>query len=993
MTDLIAGTATFLFTDIEGSTRLWERDAAAMQAALDRHDEILHNSIEGHGGHIFKTVGDAFCAVFASALDALEAALEAQRILLAHEWRTIDPLRVRMALHAGTANERGGDYFGPSLNRVARLVSAAHGGQVLLSDSVYGLLGGRIPEHVELRDLGERRLKDLFRPERIFQLVAPDLPPTFPSLKTLDERLNNLPVQPTPLVGREREVAEVGGLLHEEGVRLLTLTGPGGTGKTRLALQTAAHLAEDFENGVGFVELAPLSGPELVAEGAARALDLRWGAGLSPAEALLDYLEPRETLLILDNCEHLIEACAGLADRLLRSCPGLKILATSREALSVPGERAWLVPSLSLPDAQEETTPGQLVRHESVRLFVERAGAAAPGFKLDENNAPAVARICQRLDGIPLAIELAAVRIRVLSASQIAARLDDRFLLLTGGSRVAMPRQRTLLATMDWSHELLSDRERALFRRISAFANGFTLEAAEDVCSEDGIDRGEVLDLLCRLVDKSLVLVGRRGDDARYRTLETVGQYASEKLEGSGEEEPVRSRHADYFLRLAEQAEPVLSGPDQGEWMDRLDAEVGNLRAAMAWFQEAEDTEADLRLASALWGFCHARGYYEMGRAWLEDALSKGGDPTPLRAGALTGAGFLAFLQCDYGRAEERLEQSLSLYEDLADRRGVAGVKDVLGGVAREQGDYERARTLHEEGLALWRELEDEHGIAESLYYLGLVAWLNGENERAWELSARALEVTRASGDTAGVLSSLINLGSVALYDGDYDRSETMLDESLALSREGGYREGVGWALNQLGMVAYHRGDLERAEQSLRESLAVHKDLGDMGRVASVLEALAETAGARKRFELSTRLFGAADILRETIGAPVPPCERPEHDRVLASVRTQVGDKEFSRLRTEGRTMKLEEALSRALEPGPAPATSQATAQDVLSAREAEVLGLVAEGLTDQEVAQRLYLSPRTVGQHLSSVYRKLGVRSRTAATREAAERGLIPLL
>jgi predicted ATPase/DNA-binding CsgD family transcriptional regulator len=802
----------------------------------------------------------------------------------------------------------------------------------------------------------------------------------------------DLPAQASSFVGRERELDDLEGMLASS--RLLTLTGPGGCGKTRLALQTAAHVAEDFDDGVCFVELATLSSPELVAEGAARALGLRL-AGVSPADALLDYLESREALLVLDNCEHLIGACAGLANDLLRSCPGLKILATSREALRVPGERAWLVPSLSLPGAREEMAPGQLVRHESIRLFAERAEAAAPGFKLDEHNATAVARVCQRLDGIPLAIELAAVRIRVLSAAQIAARLDDRFLLLTGGSRVALPRQRTLLATMDWSHELLSEGERALFRRISAFASGFTLEAAEDVCSEDGVDRAEVLDLLCRLVDKSLVLVRRRGDDVRYRMLETVGQYASEKLEGSGEEGSVRGRHADFFLRLAERAEPVLSGPDQGEWIDRLDAEVGNLRRAMAWFEGAEDTEAGLRLASALWGFCHARGYYEMGRAWLEEALSKSTDPTPLRAGALKGAGFLAFLQCDYGTAGEYLEQSLSLYEDLADQRGVAGVKDVLGSVAREQGDYERARTLHEESLALWRELEDEQGVAESLYYLGLTAWLNGENERAGDLSARALAMTRASGDTAGVLSSLINLGSVALYDGDYDRAETMLEESLALSRDGGYREGVAWALNQLGTVAYRRRNLERAERSLGESLAIHKDLGDMGRVASVLETLAETGGARKRFELSAHLFGVAERLRETIGAPVPPCERPEHDRVLASVRAQVGEEEFSRLQAEGRAMKLEEALSRALEPGPAQptvrTTAQVTAQDVLSAREAEVLGLVAEGLTDQEVAQRLYLSPRTVGQHLSSVYRKLGVRSRTAATREAAERGLIP--
>jgi len=791
-------------------------------------------------------------------------------------------------------------------------------------------------------------------------------------------------LQASSFVGRERELDELEGMLASS--RLLTLTGPGGCGKTRLALQAAADLAEEFESGVGFVELASLSATELVAEGVARALGVHWGAGLSPAEALLDHLGPREMLLLLDNCEHLIEGCAGLADALLSSCPGLKILATSREALRVPGERAWLVPSLSLPDTRENVSPGQLARHESVRLFVERAEAAAPGFTLNDENASAVARVCQRLDGIPLAIELAAARAGVLSASQIASRLDDRFLLLTGGSRVALPRQRTLLATMDWGHELLSGKERASFRRLSVFAGGFTLEAAEDICTGDGIEREEVLDLLGRLVDKSLVLVGLHGDVARYRMLETVGQYASEKLGESGERESVGSRHADFFLHLAERVEPELSGPDQTEWMDRLDAEVGNLRASMAYFLEAGEPEADLRLASALWAFCHARGYYEMGQAWLEGALSKSGDPTPLRARALSGAGVLAFLQCDYGRATERLQQSLSLYTDLADRHGVAEVTDVLGGIARERGNYTRARTLHEASLALWRELGDEHGIAESLYYLGLVAWLKGENERAWELSERALDMSRASGDTVGVLSSLINLGSVALYTEDYERAEAMLHESLASSREGGYREGIGWSLNQLGVVAYRRGDLERSELLLRESLAVHKDLGDMGRAASVLEALAETAGARENFGLSARLFGAAEVLRETIGAPVPPCERAEYDRVTASIRPRVGDEEFSRTRAEGRAMTLEKALSQALEPDIPPATTQ----DVLSAREVEVLGLVAEGLTDQEAAQRLYLSPRTVGQHLSSVYRKLGVRSRTAATRAATERGLI---
>lgn len=401
--------------------------------------------------------------------------------------------------------------------------------------------------------------------------------------------------------------------------RLLTLTGPGGCGKTRLALQTVARVAEHFEDGVGFVELAPLSAPELVAEAAARALGVRWGGALSPAEALRDYLAPTETLLLLDNCEHLIEGCAGLADALLRTSPGLKILATSREAMRIPGERTWLVPSLSLPEAREEVFPEQLMRHEAVRLFVERAEAVAPGFTLTEENAPAMARICERLDGIPLAVELAAARCGVLTPAQLSSRLDDCFLLLTGGSRVALPRQRTLRATMDWGHELLSEKERMLFRRFSVFSGGFTLEAAEAVCAGDGVETGEILDLLGRLVDKSLV--GRDeayGEDSRYGMLETVSQYASIRLGESGEDVPFGDRHADVFLRLAERAEPALSGPEQREWLDRLDAEMGNLRAAMAWLLEIEDPEASLRLASALWEFCHVRGHYEQGRAWLE---------------------------------------------------------------------------------------------------------------------------------------------------------------------------------------------------------------------------------------------------------------------------------------------------------------------------------------------------------------------------------------
>ncbi|MGH3146816.1 MAG: ATP-binding protein, partial [Rubrobacter sp.] len=539
---------------------------------------------------------------------------------------------------------------------------------------------------------------------------------------------SNLPLQTSSFVGRERELAEVRAL--QASSRLLTLTGPGGSGKTRLALETAAGLAGDFRDGVFWVELSAISDPGLITASVARVLGVRGGTGLSPEEALLNHLEDKQTLLVLDNCEHLVGACAGFADALLRSCQGLKILATSREAFRIPGERAWIVPSLSLPDPQSKPKPKEAARFEAVSLFVQRVAAVVPNFTLTEENTAAVVRICERLDGIPLAIELAAARVRVLSPSQIASRLDDRFLLLTGGSRVAVPRQRTLRAAMDWSHELLSGRERALFRRLSAFTGGFSLEAAEAVCSADDIDRDEILGLLFRLVDKSLVLVvrGEERDEARYLMPETVLRYASEKLGEAGEEDRVRSRHADFFLRRAEEAEPGLVGAEQGTWLGRLDTDHANLRTAMGWYAARGEPEAIFRLAGALWWFWFMRGHYGEGREWLEGALAKGGDtPSKYRAKALTAAGDLAFLQSEYGRATERLEEGLALYRTLGDERGIASAVQLLGSIAREQGHYEQAETFHGESLALWRGLEDDWGVAQSLNYLGFVAWLRGD--------------------------------------------------------------------------------------------------------------------------------------------------------------------------------------------------------------------------------------------------------------------------
>ena len=798
----------------------------------------------------------------------------------------------------------------------------------------------------------------------------------------------NLPLLANSFVGRERELAEVRTLLASS--RLVTLTGPGGCGKTRLALEVAG-LAENFEDGVFLVELAGISDGELVPETAARTLGARLRLGLSPTEELANHLEAGETLLVLDNCEHVVDACADLADTLLRSCPGLKILATSREALAIAGEMAWPVPSLSLPDTLIDADPDDTMRFGAVRLFAERAAAVAPGFALTPENTAAVARVCERLEGMPLAIELAAARARVLSPAQIASRLDDRFLLLTGGGRVTVPRHKTLRATMDWGHELLSPQEKALFRRLSAFPGGFSLEAAEAVCPGGDFEADEVLGLLSRLVDKSLVVVGGRGEENSYRMLETVLSYASERLEDSGEAESVRARHADFFLGLAEEAEPGLFGAQQGAWLGRLDADSGNLRAALGWHTGSGEAEGALRMAGALWWYWFLRGRYQEGCGRLEGALARSGaDGSLHRARALTAAGDLAFLQARYARAEERIGEGLTLYRALGDSRGVAGAVQLLGSIAREQGRYAEAVSRHEESLALWRELDDDWGIAQSLNYLGFVAWLRGDPDRATELCARALGKSRCLGDGEGVAWSLMNLGTAALYRGEHDRAAELLEESLSLSREGGYRETVAWALDGLGEIARRENRLEPAAKLLRESLTLHRDLGDRWRMASLLEGIGKLAATLGDFARAGRLFGAADALREHLGDPVPPAEREDLDRAMTAARAGIGEDAFANAWAAGRGTPIDDVLHQALTEGPVDSSCPASSRHRLSDREAEVLGLVAEGLTDPEVAQRLYLSPRTVGQHLRNIYRKLGVRSRIAASRAAIERGLI---
>jgi predicted ATPase/class 3 adenylate cyclase/Tfp pilus assembly protein PilF len=907
------GTVTFLFTDIEGSTKLWEGSPEAMRVALVRHDEILRETIETSGGYIFKTVGDAFCTVFHTAQDALEAALTSQRVLFSEEWsEDIGSLRVRMALHTGEAEERDGDYFGPPLNRVARLLSSGHGGQILLSLAAQELVRDQLPEETALRDLGERRLKDLVRPERIFQLTVPDLPSEFPPLRTLEGRPNNLPLQPTPLVGRKREVAEVTQRLLASETRLLTLTGPGGTGKTRLALQAAADLLGAFEDGTFFVSLAALTDPELVTSAIASPLGVVEAADRSLEEGLRKYLRKKRVLLVLDNFEQVLEG-ARLVGQLLSTCLDLKVLATSRIPLGLYGEREYLVPPLSLPDPERLPSLESLTRYEAVGLFVERAQEARPDFSVTNENAPAVAEICARLDGLPLAIELAAARIKVLPPQKMLDRLSDRLKILARGARDLPERQRTLRASMEWSHALLDEGEKVLFARLSVFAGGRTLEAIEAVCDPEGTLPIDVLDGVESLVDKSL-LREEEGvwGEPRFVMLETVHEYAREKLEESGEAEELRRRHAQYFLALAEEAEPELKGPRQFDWVERLEAEHDNMRAAFSWLLEVGDIELGLRLAGALRRFWHVRGYFEEGRRRLEQALAKEGwTSASARAKALDAVGGLAHDQGDIERAEAAAREGLELSAraDTESSR-VASFKRTLGITAEREGDYERATGLHEESLALYRETEDKWSIAASLISLGNILVARDEHERAKEIYREALILSRESGDPEQYATGLANLGYEHLLEGDHEQATALNEEAARLYRDRGSRGGLVYALDNLAWAALVRGDHERAKALHEETLALCRELGDKLIGSESLEGLACAAAARGEDERSARLFGTAS----TLGYQQAPAERALREPYLTDARSRLEEAAWKVAWAEGQAMTFEEAVAYALE-------------------------------------------------------------------------------
>jgi predicted ATPase/two-component SAPR family response regulator len=735
-----------------------------------------------------------------------------------------------------------------------------------------------------------------------------------------------LPVRLTPLVGRETELDDIVAALHRN--RLITLTGPGGTGKTRLALAAARTAEASFPGGACWVALAQIDDPAIIGQAVATQLGVPDTPGQDPVEAIAKHVADHPMLIVLDNCEHLAEAAASLAEYLLAACPALVVLATSREALGVEGELSWQVPPLSLPEGGPAPTASELVTSDAVKLFEQRAQLVRPSFRITDENAAAVLSICQRLDGLPLAIELAAARMRILSSAQLAERMDDIFALLVGGARSAPPRHQALRATLDWSYDLLDTDERATFRRLATFFGGFTLHAAERIAAGGDIRPDAMLELLTRLADKSLLRVehAARGE-TRYFLLATIRDYARERLAEAAESDQARQAHLRYFTELVEDTtrriEQVEAAVGRLEVeLDRLDAELPNLRRAFEFAQESGDPVAPLRIAGPLDRYAYLRGRYHEVRQWMDAAVTSCPDaPAALRAKALLGGGRLALLQCDYAPAVRRLEAGLRLYRELGDPRGIASSLQVLGSVAREQGRYARAVELHAESLAIAAAAEDRWGVASAHGYLAFASWLQRDFGRAAEEASIALVKFRDLGDIEGAAWSLISLGTVARYQGDIERASVLLTESLALSEGIGFREGIAWCDEQLGLLAAVDGD-PAAISLLRRSLELHSELRDQWRMSSVLEDLAAIALAQGNAPQAARLLGAAEAIREAIGTVIAPCERLQHNQTTKAVRTALGDDAFDAALRQGQLASMDELtadLPSAAPPEPPP--------------------------------------------------------------------------
>ncbi len=973
MLDLPTGTVTLLFTDIEGSTLLLQHVGKRYSDVLDECRYLLRAAVQQWGGHEVDTQGDGFFAVFARASDAVSAAGAAQRAIASHAWPEGVVVRVRMGMHTGEPQRAAEGYVGLDVHHAARIMSAGHGGQVLLSRTTQQLVEHSLPEGMSLRDLGEHRLKDLQHPSHLFQLVIADLPADFPPLKTLDTHPHNLPIQPTPLIGREREIGAVQQLLQRENVRLLTLSGPGGSGKTRLGLQVAAELSERFADGIYFVNLAPISDPDLVIPTIAQTCELKEAGATSLLNLLKATFRDKHLLLLLDNFEQVLPAAPRLAD-LLTSCPHLNILVTSRAALHVQGEHEFPIPPLTLPDLTHLPPAEALSGYAAVALFVSRAQAAKPTFQLTSTNAHATAEICVRLDGLPLAIELAAARIKLLPPQALLTRLEHRLTLLTCGVQDAPVRQQTLRNTLAWSYDLLSPQEQRLFRQLSVFVGGCTLEAVEAVCNTLSDEKISVLEGVASLLDKSLVQQAGREweEEPRFVLLETIREYGLECLESSGELEATRAAHAAYYLALAEQGQPYLQGAEQTRWFARLEQERENLRTTLSWLlerarmevqtkdgREQAEAERALRLCVALFPFWYNRWYFKEAWSFLEQALDlRENVVAPLRARVLYNAGFLLWHLDDLVGVEALTGESLTLYRELGDTAGVGHALTLLGAVAwlrgqyavaraldeeaaallqqvgdtwgrgrcltdlarmaTAQGEYERARALLEESLALYRALDDKQRIGWVLYLLARMLFESQSDlARAAVLAEQSLALQREIGAQSFTFEPLRLLGEIRLAQGEQARARERAEECVAICKEVGSEWYIAKALMCLARVIACQNDLAMARALYQESFALLHKGGNKDDIAPCLEGLGVVVSAQGSGEApytgahwAAQLFGAAETLRQRIGTPLAPVYRTDYEQAVAAVRSALGEKAFAEAMAEGRTMTPEQAFA-----------------------------------------------------------------------------------
>ncbi len=910
---LPTGIVTFLFSDIEGSTRRWETHREIMDGAVARHDAQVRAAVEAHGGHIFKTAGDGFCVVFARVSDALAACVEAQRSLSAEDFSAVGGLRVRCALHTGEAVERDGDYFGPAVNRVARLMSIGHGGQILVSAATRELARTDLPAGTELVDLGPQQLKDLTEPEHVWQLNITGLPTVFPPLRSLDALPNNLPVQPTTFVGREHDLAEVKDLVGRSS--LLTLVGSGGVGKTRLALQVGVELLDRYPDGVWFVDLAPITDPELVSSVIAQALGMSQQGGRPVDASIPPWLKRKKLLLIVDNCEHVLETVALLASSIIRTGSEVRILATSRQALDIRGEVIHRLPSLSVPAEVVGMSAAEALHYDAVVLFVDRARAADTRFALTADSAPIVAQICRRLDGIPLAIELAAARVKMLSIPNLAQRLNERFKVLTGTSRDVLARQKTLSATIDWSYDLLTPQEQAFFARLGVFAGGFSLDAATTVCGSKGLDEIDILDLLTSLTDKSLVVADTSDKYERYRLLESTAAYALEKLSASGRREALARRHAEYFRDRAQAAaadERWATGSAIA-WLAGVELELDNYRAVLEWaLTQGNDAVLGGAIAGALGGLWANAGLAVEGRYWLGLAVERVNEAEQPRVAAS-----LRLALCNFSlgkRKYDEAERAVRLYESVDDSRAAARARRQLAHALYQMGGrLDEARETIVRALATLRECGDTWFTANCLNQQAAIESDRGDLRAARELYAQSLAAFRQLGDESGTAIVLGNIAELEFADGHPEQALRLADESLQIYLRRKNTTDICTAHSNIAAYRIAMGDFTEGRDAAREALRFGRQAQAELHIAIALQHLATLTTFRDDARRAAQLMGYVNAQYTELGMDREPTEQWGYDKLVAALRETMTEDEVARLAAEGATWPEDQAIAEAL--------------------------------------------------------------------------------